>query len=72
MRGYKYIQARKKGILTEMDMKNRLNFARRIKREYNVSLWTEDVNFYLDGASFIARLLWHSIFQFRSAPRGTK
>ena len=50
--GYKYIQACRKGILTMADHERRLKFARRIKREYTCSLWTEQVAFYLDGVSF--------------------
>lgn len=50
--GYKYIQARRKGILTVADHERRLKFARGIKREYTCSLWTDQVAFYLDGVSF--------------------
>ena len=51
--GYKYIQARRKGILTLADHESRLKFARGIRREYSSSLWTEQVAFYLDGVSFV-------------------
>ena len=51
--GYKYIQARRKGILTAADHERRLKFACGIKREYTSSLWTEQVAFYLDGVSFV-------------------
>ena len=51
--GYKYIEARRKGILTEADHKGRLKFARGIKRDYTSTLWTEQVAFYLDGVSFV-------------------
>ena len=51
--GYKYIQARQKGILTVADHERRLKFASGIKREYTSSLWTEQVAFYLDGVSFV-------------------
>jgi len=51
--GYKYIEARRKGILTVADHERRLKFARGIKREYTSSLWTEQVAFYLDGVSFL-------------------
>ena len=50
--GYKYIQARRKGILTVADHERRLKFAGGIKREYTCSLWTDQVAFYLDGVSF--------------------
>ena len=52
-RGYKYIQARRKGILTEADHERRLKFARRIKCHYTSALWTKQVAFYLDGVSFV-------------------
>ena len=51
--GYKYIQARQKGILTEADRERRLKFARGIKRDYTSALWTEQAAFYLDGVSFV-------------------
>ena len=51
--GYKYLQARQKGLLTDKDLKKRLKFARKIKREYNDSLWTEQIAFFLDAVSFI-------------------
>lgn len=51
--GYNYIQARRKGILTVADHERRLKFARKIKREYTSSLWTDQVAFYLDGVSFV-------------------
>lgn len=51
--GYKYVQARKKGVLTQGDQEKRLKFARNIKREYSRSVWTEEIAFYLDGVSFI-------------------
>ena len=50
--GYKYIQARRKEILTVAGHERRLKFARGIKREYTCSLWTDQVAFYLDGVSF--------------------
>ena len=51
--GYKYTQARRKGILTVADHERRLKFARKIKSEYTSSLWTDQVAFYLDGVSFV-------------------
>ena len=50
--GYRYVQARKKGILTTKDCKGRLAFARKMKKNYRKQFWTEDVCFYLDGVSF--------------------
>ena len=50
--GYHYLQARKKGILTEKDKTARRRFARDIKKNYSSDLWIKDICFYLDGASF--------------------
>ena len=50
--GYKFVQARKKGVLTTKDLKRRLSFARLVKRSYPKELWTDHINFYLDGVSF--------------------
>jgi len=46
------LQARKKGLITRNDMKKRLQFARKIKTQYNEEVWTQDISFYLDGTSF--------------------
>ena len=52
-KGFQYLQARKKGVLTEADQLRRLQFARKIKKDYDNSLWTEKISFYLDGVSFV-------------------
>ena len=65
--GYKYLQARQKGLLTDKDLKKRLKFARKIKREYNDNLWTEQIAFFLDAVSFIHK--FNPADQAR-APRG--
>lgn len=44
--GYKYLQARKKGILTEKDLKLRYKFARNIQKTYPMELWTDQINFF--------------------------
>ena len=49
--GYHYLQVRK-GILTEKDKTARRRFAWDIKKNYSSDLWTKDICFYLDGASF--------------------
>ena len=53
--GYSYLQARKKGLLSENDRKVRLRFARKMKRKVkqNPDFWTNEVAFFLDGVSFI-------------------
>ena len=50
--GFKYLQARKKGVLRETDLKKRLSFAKKMKREFSSNVWKEDINFFLDGVSF--------------------
>lgn len=53
--GYKYLQTRKKGMLSARDKRNRYKFAREqlkhLKSQEN--FWTHDIAFYLDGVSFI-------------------
>ena len=39
-------KARQKGLLTDKDLKKRLKLARKIKHEYNDSLWTEQIAFF--------------------------
>ena len=65
--GYKYLQARQKGLLTDKDLKKRLRFARKIKREYDDNLWTERIAFFLGAVSFIHK--FNPADQAR-APRG--
>ena len=50
--GYKFTQCRKKGILTEEDMKKRLKFAK-TARKYSDEIWQRSISFYLDGSSFV-------------------
>ena len=50
--GMKWCHAQKKGVLTESDLKQRLKFARAVRRKLPNNFWTEGVGFYLDGASF--------------------
>lgn len=53
--GYGYLQARKKGLLSENDRKLRIRFARKMKRvvAQNPHFWTHEVGFYLDAVSFV-------------------
>ena len=51
-KGYFYLQARKKGLLRQTDLKARLQFARKIKRQRNDQFWKENIMFYFDGVSF--------------------
>ena len=50
--GYKYLQARKKGLLSEKDKKDRVKFARKMLKNYDEDVWKNDIAFYLDGVSF--------------------
>ena len=54
--GYKFLQARKKGLLTDNDKKRRLRFARNTMRNCltpNPNFFCDEVAFYLDGVSFV-------------------
>ena len=64
--GYHYLQVRKKGILTEKD-KTARRFAWDIKKNYSSDLWTKDICFYLDGASFAHK---YNLCDQSRAPKG--
>lgn len=51
--GYRYLQARKKGLVNEADKKKRVTFAKKMMKEYDEDVWTKDIAFYLDGVSFV-------------------
>ena len=51
-KGYFYLQARKKGLLTNNDKNLRVSFAKKVREEYNNELWTQKIAFYLDGVAF--------------------
>lgn len=50
--GFFYLQARKKGLMSEKDLALRLEFAKRIKKTYPCDVWQKNIAFYLDGVSF--------------------
>ena len=52
-RGYHYLQSRKKGLLSELDLKKRVKFARDMLTNYDSSVWKTEIAFYLDGTSFV-------------------
>ena len=54
--GYFYLQALKKGLMSEKDREKRVKFAKRMMREYNDKVWTEKVAFYFDGVNFTYKL----------------
>ena len=39
--GFKYRQARKKGLVTDLDLKKRVRFAKKMTRQYPPNVWTE-------------------------------
>ena len=49
---YFYLVARKKGILTAADVKNRLSYAKYCKKHRPKNYWADQVSFYLDATSF--------------------
>ena len=53
--GYFFLQARKKGLMSQSDKERRVEFARRMQSNYPQSVWTDTIAFYLDGVSFITR-----------------
>ena len=65
--GYKYLQARKKGILKKTDLKKRLLFAKKMKNEHSNHVWQKEINFFLDGVSFAYKRI---PFDQGSSPRG--
>ena len=65
--GFKFLQARKKGLLSEKDKRERLTFARSMRRDYSRNVWEKEIAFYLDAASFVYKR--HPMDQAR-APRG--
>lgn len=50
--GYRFRQCRKKGLLTQEDLKLRLKFAKKCKT-LPPTFWKEGICFYLDGVSFV-------------------
>ena len=50
--GYKDRPARRKGILTENDLKRRLKFAREASKNMSSDAWKNSICFYLDGVNF--------------------
>ena len=50
--GYRFMEARKKGILTDKDYSERRQFARTVKRTYPEDFFQNGICFYLDGVSF--------------------
>ena len=51
--GYFFLQARKKGLMSQTDKEKRVEFARKMQANYSPSVWTDTIAFYLDGVSFV-------------------
>ena len=51
-KGYNYRQSRKKGLLSQKDLKLRVQFARKVKRLFPDTIQTQGIGFYHDGTSF--------------------
>ena len=49
--GYRYLQSRKKGLLTPEDKKKRVVFARNAS-QFKKDFWKNDIKFYFDGVGF--------------------
>lgn len=67
--GYGYLQARKKGLVTEKDRQRRQSYAKKPKRlclNRNPKFWSNEVSFYLDGVSFVHK---HNPFNSATTPK---
>ena len=52
--GYNYRQCRRKGLLSDRDLKIRRQFAKKMIRDHNcMDFWTQKIAFYFDGVCFV-------------------
>ena len=51
-KGCRFLHSRKKGLLKPKDLKETLNFSRKIKGILKKNIWTEVISFYLDGLGY--------------------
>ncbi len=51
--GYKYLQARKKGLISERDRKLRVKFAKHMIKDYAKDVWQTTIAFYFDAVGFV-------------------
>lgn len=65
--GYRFLQARKKGLMKRTDLRQRVTFARDIRKHHGRNFWKQDVMFYFDGTGFAHKV--HPQEQ-ATAPRG--
>lgn len=63
--GYRFLQSRKKGLVTQADRVNRLKFSK-AARNFPANFWTETVTFYFDGVGFAHKT--HPYEEARSPP----
>ena len=52
----RYLHSRKKGILTRKDLRERLKFAKKVRRRLDPNIWKEGISFYLDGVGFTHKM----------------
>jgi transposase len=50
--GFRYSHSRKKGVLRRDDLRRRLEFAKKVRRLDQETLWKNVIGFYLDGVGF--------------------
>ena len=50
---FHYLQARKKGLLTDKDRKLRVAFAKKMLKDQPTDFWCNKIAFYLDGVGFV-------------------
>ena len=50
--GYNYLQARRKGLMSDKDRHARVAVAKKVVKEHGQTFWTNKTAFYLDGVSF--------------------
>ena len=65
--GYFYLQSRKKGLMNSDDLKKRVRFARKMRKNYAADVWTNEVAFYLDATGFTYK---RNPFDQARAPKG--
>lgn len=52
-KGYKYLTTRRKGIMTEKDFSDRVQFCKKVKAyKLGTDFWTKHISFYMDGTGF--------------------
>ena len=47
--GFKYLQSRKKGLMSKQDLVKRVKFVKDMHANYNETVWQEEICFYFDG-----------------------